>query len=59
MRRLKLSDIIRSRIVGHIELQSGKPMTDREQIGVLLATDSLVRLVQNNYRRRRKDGCVR
>lgn len=54
MRRLKLEEIIKSRIIGHIELQSGRPITNKEQYGVLLATSSIVRLIQNNYRRRRK-----
>jgi hypothetical protein len=54
MKRLKLRETIFSRIIGHIELQSGRPMTSREKFGARLATDSLVVLVQNNYRRRKK-----
>lgn len=54
MKRLNLSDEITSKIVGHVELLSGRPMGTGEMIGVDLATHSIIRMIQNNYRRRRR-----
>lgn len=54
MKRLKLRELVASKIVGHIELQSGVPLSAGENRGVWFATDAIVSLIQNNYRRRRK-----